>query len=144
MSTFSMTPEWMRRPTPAAENASFSPLISPPNTKPYSSILQPSPSISLHSPALGTDDHDQINPFKYSKEQMLKVWRDGIDGMSGPGAGFTLGLEVERWPGVVRDLPDEPVGVRKMTPEEKRVRMILSVRLLLKLINIRFRFIFRS
>lgn len=46
---------------------------------------------------------------------MLKIYRDG----GGKGG---LGLEVERWEGIVRDVGSEPVGLREMGENEKKVR----------------------
>jgi hypothetical protein len=56
----------------------------------------------------------ETRPFRYSKEQMLQVWKDG----GGRGA---LNLEVERWPGVVREAGSEPINLKEWTGEEKKV-----------------------
>ncbi|KIJ45088.1 hypothetical protein M422DRAFT_29937 [Sphaerobolus stellatus SS14] len=54
------------------------------------------------------------NPFRYSKEEMLQVWREG-------GGRGGLGLEVEMWEGVVKEVGGEPVGIREMTEGEKKL-----------------------
>jgi hypothetical protein len=46
---------------------------------------------------------------------MLKIYRDG----GGKGG---LGLEVERYEGIVREIGSEPVGLREMSENEKKVR----------------------
>jgi hypothetical protein len=45
---------------------------------------------------------------------MLRIFREG--GGKGP-----LGLEVERWEGVVRDVPQDPVTAKPMTEGDKKV-----------------------
>lgn len=73
--------------------------------------------------AHGQGFHDAAHPFRYSREQMLNVWKDG--GMQ-KGA---LGAEVARWPGIVRDTISEPAGLRELTQEEKKVRhLTFSIR----------------
>ncbi len=59
--------------------------------------------------------NDSTNPFRYSREQMLNVWKNG-------GGQGELGLEVERWAGIVKEVAGEPLAFVEMTPEEKRVR----------------------
>lgn len=51
---------------------------------------------------------------------MLRIYKEG----GGKGG---LGLEVERWEGVVREVGSEPVGLREMSESEKKVRKILQV-----------------
>jgi hypothetical protein len=63
---------------------------------------------------------DVANPFKYSKDEMLQVWKDG----GGRGA---LGLEVELWEGVVKELGGEPVGLKEMSEAEKKVSTLRSL-----------------
>jgi hypothetical protein len=62
-----------------------------------------------------------VNPFRYSKEEMLQVWKDG-GGCGG------LGLEVELWEGVVREIGGEPAGLREMGEGERKVCSELSSR----------------
>jgi hypothetical protein len=49
---------------------------------------------------------------------MLRIFSEG--GGKGP-----LGLEVERWEGVVRDVPQDPVTAKPMTEGDKKVGDIL-------------------
>jgi hypothetical protein len=57
---------------------------------------------------------DEAHPFRYSKEDLLKIYKDG----GGKGG---LGLEVERWEGVVREVGSEPIALREMSEAEKKV-----------------------
>ncbi|KAJ7139677.1 hypothetical protein C8R44DRAFT_309565 [Mycena epipterygia] len=103
-------PEWMRAkpakphgpspppPTataPAAGASSYSALVSP-------------------APPPPTEKRDEAHPFRYSRDEMLKIYRDG----GGKGG---LGLEVERWDGIVREVGSEPVGLREMGENEKKL-----------------------
>jgi hypothetical protein len=51
---------------------------------------------------------------------MLRIYREG--GGRGP-----LGLEVERWDGIVRDAPADPMALKPMTDADKKVRHIFWV-----------------
>ncbi|CUA68164.1 GYF domain-containing protein mpd2 [Schizosaccharomyces pombe 972h-] [Rhizoctonia solani] len=120
-------PEWMRKPSrslaPLSPNitgnspgTTSSLLPTPPNpastqlpnVSSYSSLL------TSASPPPQIKSEDENYPFRYSKEQLLRVWKDG----RGRGG---LGLEVERWPGIVREVGGEPQGVKEMTPEERKL-----------------------
>ncbi|CAE6516837.1 unnamed protein product [Rhizoctonia solani] len=120
-------PEWMRKPSrgslaPLSPNAGNSPgttsslLPTPPNAastqlpnvSSYSSLL------TSASPPPQIKSEDENYPFRYSKDQLLRVWKDG-------GGRGGLGLEVERWPGIVREVGGEPQGVKEMTPEERKI-----------------------
>ncbi|KAG9102809.1 hypothetical protein FRC06_001073 [Ceratobasidium sp. 370] len=79
-----------------------------PNVSSYSSLL------TSASPPPEIKSEDESYPFRYSKDQMIRVWKDG-------GGRGGLGLEVERWPGIVREVGGEPVGVRDMTQEERKL-----------------------
>jgi PERQ amino acid-rich with GYF domain-containing protein len=74
----------------------------------YSSLL------TSASPPPQIKSEDENYPFRYSKDQLLRVWKDG-------GGRGGLGLEVERWPGIVREVGGEPQGVKEMTPDERKV-----------------------
>jgi PERQ amino acid-rich with GYF domain-containing protein len=76
----------------------------------YSALVSSAP------PTL-TDAHDEAHPFRFSKDDLLRIYKDG--GKVG------LGLEVERWEGVVREHGSEPVGLREMGEAEKKVRRIV-------------------
>ena len=93
-------PEWMRAKHHPAARVHIPP--SPPST--YSSLVSPMPS----------EKRDDPNPFRYSKEEILRIHKEG----SNKGV---LGLEVERWEGVVREVAAEPVGLREMGEAEKKV-----------------------
>ncbi|KAF8759050.1 GYF domain [Rhizoctonia solani] len=120
-------PEWMRKPsrtslTPLSPNTGNSPgttsslLPTPPNAgatqlpnvSSYSSLL------TSASPPPQIKSEDENYPFRYSKDQLLRVWKDG-------GGRGGLGLEVERWPGIVREVGGEPQGVKEMTPDERKL-----------------------
>jgi PERQ amino acid-rich with GYF domain-containing protein len=59
---------------------------------------------------------DSANPFLYSKEDLLKIYKDG-------GGRGGLGLEVERWEGVVREVGSEPVALKEWTEGERKVHL---------------------
>ncbi|KAH7341032.1 hypothetical protein B0J17DRAFT_342813 [Rhizoctonia solani] len=121
-------PEWMRKPSrgslaPLSPNVTgnspgttSSMLPTPPNpastqlpnVSSYSSLL------TSASPPPQIKSEDENYPFRYSKEQLLRVWKEG-------GGRGGLGLEVERWPGIVREVGGEPQGVKEMTPEERKI-----------------------
>lgn len=56
---------------------------------------------------------DATHPFRYSRDQMLAVWKNG-------GGQGELGLEVERWPGIVREDVGEPLGLSELSADEKK------------------------
>ncbi|KAF7320163.1 GYF domain-containing protein [Mycena kentingensis (nom. inval.)] len=94
-------PEWMRKPKtqPLATGIT--------SASSYSSLVSPVPT----TPA---DKKDDSQPFRYTREEMLKIYRDG----GGKGA---LGLEVERHEGIVRESNSEPVGLKEMGDQEKKL-----------------------
>jgi len=104
-------PEWMRNKQPVSRTQ---PDPSPPST------VNASPAASTYSalvsPAVVSlpEKRDEAHPFRYSKEDLLKIYKDG----GGKGG---LGLEVERWEGVVREVGSEPIALREMTEAEKKV-----------------------
>jgi PERQ amino acid-rich with GYF domain-containing protein len=59
---------------------------------------------------------DSANPFLYSKEDLLKIYKDG-------GGRGGLGLEVERWEGVVREVGSEPVALKEWAEGERKVHL---------------------
>lgn len=65
-------------------------------------------------PPTETEKRDETHPFRYSKEEMLRIYKEG----GGKGG---LGLEVERWEGVVRENGSDPVGLREIGDGEKKV-----------------------
>jgi hypothetical protein len=103
-------PEWMR---PKHASRPQNPPSPPPNPSPpsgvssYSALLTPSPNNTQEL-------SDSANPFLYSKEDLLKFYKDG--GRRG------LGLDVERWEGVVREVGSEPVALKEWTEGERKVQ----------------------
>ena len=111
--TMHFGPEWMRtkQQTPSRPQLPPSPPShtsnSQPNASTYSALVSPIPPSE-------TDKRDETHPFRYSKEDMLRIYKEG----GGKGG---LGLEVERWEGVVRENGSEPAGLREMSEGEKKV-----------------------
>ncbi|KAF9458750.1 hypothetical protein BDZ94DRAFT_1269950 [Collybia nuda] len=114
MSTTTMHfgPEWMRTkhqtssrpqqpPSPPPSGVSVS------GASTYSALVSPAPLVQ-------PERRDEAHPFRYSKEDLLRIYKEG----SGKGG---LGLEVERWEGVVREAGSEPVGLRDMSDSEKKL-----------------------
>ncbi|KAF7310551.1 GYF domain-containing protein [Mycena chlorophos] len=103
-STMQFGPEWMRV-KPAAKGVGPSP--PPGSASTYSALVSP-------SPATSAPKRDESQPFRYTREEMLKIYRDG----GGKGG---LGLEVERHEGIVRDTGSDPVALKEMSDSEKKV-----------------------
>lgn len=59
-------------------------------------------------------------PFKFSKEDLLRIYKEG-------GGRGGLGLEVERWEGIVREVGSDPVGLKDMSEGEKKVQLLSSL-----------------
>jgi hypothetical protein len=59
------------------------------------------------------------DPFRYSREDIISIWRSGT--VPQGGAGWTLGIEVERHEGVVVDVETIPACARDMTEAETKV-----------------------
>lgn len=114
--TMHFGPEWMRaKPqTPAARPQA--PPSPPPsalsntqqtNASTYSALVTP-------AAALEPEKRDECRPFRYSKEAMLRIYKEG-------GGRGGLGLEVERWEGIVHEVSSEPTGLREMSDAEKKL-----------------------
>jgi hypothetical protein len=94
--------------------------LSPPSPPPPPSASVPS-SVSTYSALVSPapppleEKRDEMHPFRYSREEMLRIYKEG-------GGKLGLGLEVERWDGVVREVASEPVGLREMGDVETKVR----------------------
>ncbi|KAG6891097.1 hypothetical protein C0995_014187 [Termitomyces sp. Mi166 len=104
-------PEWMRtkHQTPTRTQPPPSPPPPPGPTSgasTYSALVSPAPSQQI-------EKRDEAHPFRYSKEELLRIYREG----GGKGG---LGLEVERWEGVVREVGTDPIGLREMADAEKK------------------------
>ncbi|TFK57683.1 hypothetical protein OE88DRAFT_161529 [Heliocybe sulcata] len=109
--TLQFGPEWMRT-KPQAPRSQVAPSPppqsnAPPTASSYSSLVTPAPHPS-------EEKRDSSKPFKYSKEDMLRIYKE-----SGGRGG--LGLEVERWEGIVREGNSEPAALREWTEAEKKV-----------------------
>ena len=107
--TMHFGPEWMRtkqgsRPAPSPP-LTTSP--APPGNSTYSALVTPA---SIPPP----EGRDDAHPFRYSKEEMLRIYKEG-------GGRGGLGLEVERWEGIVRELGADPVSLKGMSDAEKKV-----------------------
>lgn len=108
-------PEWMRaKPqTPARHQPPPSP---PPQAVSAAQQLGASTYSALVTPVTQEPDkRDESRPFRYTKEEMLRIYKEG-------GGRGGLNLEVERWEGIVRDVGNEPAGLREMSEVEKKVR----------------------
>ena len=108
--TMHFGPEWMRtkgtaRPAPEPPLPAAT---TPAGTSTYSALVTP----TSNPPP---QRQDASNPFRYSKEEMLRIYKEG-------GGRGGLGLEVERWEGIVREVGCEPVGSKEMSESEKKVR----------------------
>ncbi|KAF8213572.1 hypothetical protein K438DRAFT_1661780 [Mycena galopus ATCC 62051] len=108
-STMQFGPEWMRKPAKPHNGPSPPPAATAPaaGASSYSALVSPAPP----PPA---ERRDETHPFRYSRDEMLKIYRDG-GGKSG------LGLEVERYEGIVREVAADPVGIRDMSENEKKL-----------------------
>ncbi|KAI0961032.1 hypothetical protein AcV7_000246 [Taiwanofungus camphoratus] len=102
-------PEWMRtkgstRPAPSPPLTTSS---APPGASSYSALV---------TPVLNTtpERRDVAHPFRYSREEMLRIYREG-------GGRGGLGLEVERWEGIVREVGCDPIGLKEMSETEKKI-----------------------
>ncbi|KAH9850659.1 hypothetical protein C2E23DRAFT_929799 [Lenzites betulinus] len=108
--TMHFGPEWMRTKRDPARPAPSPPLTTspaPPGNSTYSALVTP----ATNPPPEG---RDVAHPFRYSKEEMLRIYKEG-------GGRGGLGLEVERWEGIVREPGYDPVGLKDMSDAEKKV-----------------------
>lgn len=108
--TLHFGPEWMRAKQPPSKSQPASPPPSTPasGASTYSALVSPAPPPQ-------PEKRDETHPFRYSKEEMIRIYKEG----GGKGG---LGIEVERWEGVVREVGSEPVALREMGEAEKKVR----------------------
>lgn len=112
--TMHFGPEWMRTKSSQSLTQLNSPSspAAPPSSASYSALLS-------SAPAPQTEQHDETNPFRYTKEEMLRIYRDNTSKTG-------LGLEVERWEGVVRETVAEPISLRAMSEAEEKVLFFFS------------------
>ncbi|KAF5356065.1 hypothetical protein D9756_004015 [Leucocoprinus leucothites] len=114
MSTTTMHfgPEWMRPKQQSISRPQQPP--SPPPANPPSSAMSTYSALVSPAPPNQVEAHDEVHPFRYSKDELLRIYKEG-------GGKVGLGLEVERWEGVVREHGSDPVGLREMGEAEKKL-----------------------
>ncbi|KAG2754517.1 hypothetical protein P692DRAFT_201837583 [Suillus brevipes Sb2] len=114
--TMHFGPEWMRAKPQTPTARPQAPPSPPPsalsntqqtNASTYSALVTP-------AAALEPEKRDECRPFRYSKEAMLRIYKEG-------GGRGGLGLEVERWEGIVHEVSSEPTGLREMSDAEKKL-----------------------
>jgi len=119
--TMHFGPEWMRKqPTPASRSSQtdfhpgstvataisgLNPTAPTPPTSSYST--------SVTSGVVPSEKLDDSHPFRYSKEDIIRIYWAGVK--------TTLGPEVERWDGIIREIGVDPIGTKEMSDVEKRV-----------------------
>lgn len=85
---------------------------------PYSSLLNSGSSHQAHKTPEILDGASQ-DPFRYSRDQLVSIWRNGTTSHGGPG--WSLGIEVERYEGIVLDFEGIPACSRELTDAEQKV-----------------------
>lgn len=85
---------------------------------PYSSLLNSGSSHQTHKTPEILDGGNQA-PFRYSRDQLMSIWRNGTT--SHGGFGWSLGIEVERYEGIVLDFEGIPACSRELTDAEQKV-----------------------
>ena len=123
--TMHFGPEWMRtkqaaslRPQAApspplpqnTSNALPGPASASSGAASYSALLTPNPSSAQ-------TNRDVTHPFKYSREDMLQVYRENS-------LATTLPIEVARWEGVVREEALDPASMKELSESEKKVSVL--------------------
>lgn len=106
-------PEWMRTKHQSTSRAQLPESLAAPSASTYSALAIP-------AQATASDKRDETHPFRYTKEDMLRIYREN-------GGKSDLGLEVERWEGVVREVGADPVALRDMSDAEKKVRVSFNL-----------------
>jgi hypothetical protein len=101
-------------------------------TLPYSSLLTPAPTTNPMSKLMSNPSTD-TEPFRYSRDVFLSIWRAGTVANGGPG--WRLGIEVERHDGVVIDTENPPACAKEMTEAEIKVTFTSHCNLVLSLIQ---------
>ncbi|KDQ54906.1 hypothetical protein JAAARDRAFT_160210 [Jaapia argillacea MUCL 33604] len=109
--TMQFGPEWMRtkHQTPRSQAAPSPPPVTTalPAASSYSSLVTPVSNVT-------EEKRDVSNPFRYSKEEMFRIYKEG-------GGRGGLGLEVERWEGIVREMGSDPVGLKELSENERKL-----------------------
>jgi PERQ amino acid-rich with GYF domain-containing protein len=102
-------PEWMRtKQAPSRTNPS------PPLTASASAGAHSYSALVTPATQAPPDKRDPTHPFRYSKEDLIRIYKEG----GGKGG---LGLEVERWDGIVRELGADPISLKELGEAEKKV-----------------------
>ncbi|TFK30716.1 hypothetical protein FA15DRAFT_608163 [Coprinopsis marcescibilis] len=107
--TMHFGPEWMRtkhQPVSKPQAPSPPPSSTQSASSTYSALVSTIPGVE-------NDKHDDTHPFRYTKEELLRIYKESPKG--------GLGLEVERWEGVVREIGAEPVALREMGEAERKL-----------------------
>ncbi|OJA20426.1 hypothetical protein AZE42_09467, partial [Rhizopogon vesiculosus] len=106
-------PEWMRAKSQTSARPQAPP--SPPPLATNTQQTSASTYSALVAPAAPEPEkRDEFRPFRYSKDEMLRIYKEG-------GGRGGLGLEVERWEGIVHEVSSEPTGLREMGDAEKKL-----------------------
>ncbi|KAF9473191.1 hypothetical protein BDN70DRAFT_886092 [Pholiota conissans] len=115
MSTTTMHfgPEWMRTKHQPLSRSSQPPPSPPPASTVSGSAVSTYSALVSATPPAPSEASDDVHPFRYSKEELVRIYQEGGKG--------GLGLEVERWEGVVREAGAEPVALREMSEAEKKL-----------------------
>ena len=117
--TMHFGPEWMRKqPAPASRSSQTDFHPGSATAIPGLNPIAPTPPISSYSASVTSgavypEKRDGSHLLRYSKEEMIRIYREG--------AKPTLGPEVERWDGIIREIGADPVGMKEMNDVEKRV-----------------------
>ncbi|EKM60710.1 uncharacterized protein PHACADRAFT_133413 [Phanerochaete carnosa HHB-10118-sp] len=107
--TMHFGPEWMRtKQAPSRANPS------PPLTTPTATAVSSYSALVTPATQALPEKRDHARPFRYSKEDLVRIYREG----GGKGG---LGLEVERWEGIVRELGADPISLKEMGEPEKKL-----------------------
>src|SRR5258708_32928822 len=111
-------PEWMRKQSTQAPRSSL--------TESTTAVFgldptAPTPPPSSYSAsvvfgAINSENWDGGHPLRYSKEEMIRIYQEGVK--------TALGPDVERWEGIVREIAADPVGTKEMSDVEKRVSVL--------------------
>lgn len=116
--TMHFGPEWMRKQPATASRSSLTDLH-PGSTTAILGLTPtaptppaPSYSASVTSGVVHPEKRGG-RPLRYSKEEMISIYWEGVK--------TTLGPEVERWDGIIREIAADPVGTKEMSDVEKRV-----------------------
>ncbi|KAG1755061.1 uncharacterized protein EDB91DRAFT_270280 [Suillus paluster] len=114
--TMHFGPEWMRAKPPQTPARPQAPPSPPPPATSNTQQTNASTYSALVTPAAAPEPErrDEFRPFRYSKEAMLRIYKEG-------GGRGGLGLEVERWEGIVHEVSSEPTALREMGDAEKKL-----------------------